>query len=104
MNFTTDRLPAGLAPDRFVRAISSQSDRTLHKPTAYDAGMSAREPEPWQTNEARPFLTLEQPRGTVSVSALGDDRFQINAPEGQHVLEGFPDARERAHTLARELG
>lgn len=62
-----------------------------------------RQPEPWETNEARPFLTLERPSGTVAISALGDDRFRVQAPEREQVVVGFGAAHERAHALASEL-
>jgi hypothetical protein len=65
--------------------------------------VSSSEPDAWRTNEPRPFLTIEGVRATVAVSALGGDRFIIDAPDSQQVLEGFPHARERARSLAREL-
>jgi hypothetical protein len=53
----------------------------------------SREPEAWQTNEARPFSTIEKPRGTVSISALGHDS----------QVEGYQEARALAHRLAEGL-
>jgi hypothetical protein len=39
----------------------------------------------------------------VAVSALGGDRFLIEAPEREQTVVGFPAARERAQALAGEL-
>jgi hypothetical protein len=55
-----------------------------------------REPEPWQTNEARPFLML----GDVSVSVVGDHRYRVESPSADEVVEGFDEARQRARALA----
>jgi hypothetical protein len=55
-----------------------------------------REPEPWQTNAAGPFLTI----GEVSVSTRGGDRFRVETPEGSQEIEGIERARELAHELA----
>jgi hypothetical protein len=55
-----------------------------------------RKPEPWQTNEARPFLMI----GDVSVSVLGEGRFHIESPAGDEEVEGFEEARRRARELA----
>ncbi len=44
-----------------------------------------REPDPWQTNEARPFLMM----GDVSVSVLGANRYRIQTPSGHEDVEGF---------------
>jgi hypothetical protein len=49
-----------------------------------------RKPDPWQTNEARPFLMI----GDVSVSVLGDHRYRIDSPSGVEVVEGFAEARK----------
>jgi hypothetical protein len=57
-----------------------------------------RKPEPWQTNEARPFLMI----GDVSVSVLGDHRYRVESPSGDEVVEGFDAARARARELAGE--
>ena len=42
---------------------------------------SVREPEPWETNAAAPFLTIDSPRGVVAVRDLGEGRFRVSAPE-----------------------
>jgi hypothetical protein len=55
-----------------------------------------RKPDPWQTNEARPFLTI----GDVSVSALGDQRFRIESASGEVEVAGFQEAQRRARELA----
>ena len=54
-----------------------------------------RPPEPWESGEGGPFLTI----GNVSVVARGGDRFVVSSPNGDRQIEGF----ERARTTAREL-
>jgi ketosteroid isomerase-like protein len=49
-----------------------------------------REPEPWQTSAAVPFLTI----GEVSVWVLGGDRFRVESPEGSQEVEGIDRARD----------
>jgi hypothetical protein len=58
--------------------------------------MEDRKPEAWQTNAAGPFLTV----GSVSVWALGGDRFRVESPDGAREVEGIERARELAHQLA----
>ena len=65
--------------------------------------MPEPEPEPWETNAAAPFLTLERARGVVEVWALGADRFSVRAPEREQLVVGFGAARQTAHEPAREL-
>jgi hypothetical protein len=38
--------------------------------------------------------------GDVSVSVLGDNRYRIDTPDGDEVVEGFEQARQRARELA----
>jgi hypothetical protein len=45
--------------------------------------MPDREPEPWESGAAAPFLWIETPRGNLEVWALGEDRFRITAPGAQ---------------------
>jgi hypothetical protein len=59
-----------------------------------------RDPEPWQTNAAGPFLTV----GNASVQSLGGDRFLVVAPDGERIVEGFEPARALAHELAQAAG
>lgn len=61
--------------------------------------MSDRQPEAWETNEPRPFLTIDSSRGRVALSALGGDRFVIETPEDRQVVAGFTSARETARAL-----
>ncbi len=63
----------------------------------------SHEPEPWQTNEARPFVVIEKARGTVSISSLGKERFRVEAPGHDSEVEGYDQARALAHELAAEL-
>jgi len=51
------------------------------------------EPEAWRTNEARPLNVIEKPRGTVSISALGRERFRVEAPGHDSEVEGYEEAR-----------
>jgi len=62
-----------------------------------------RKLDAWETNAAAPFITMERARGTVAISALGGDRFQVDAPGHQEIVVGFSAASERADELAREL-
>ena len=55
-----------------------------------------RKPDPWQTNEARPFLMI----GDVSLWALGKQRYRVESPSGSEEVEGLKRARHRAHELA----
>jgi hypothetical protein len=55
-----------------------------------------REPEPWETNDARPFLRV----GEASVSGLGRDRFVVESPGERQTVEGFDPARQLAHKLS----
>jgi hypothetical protein len=55
-------------------------------------------PEPWQANAAAPFLTI----GGLSVWTLGGDRFRVETPDEAREVEGFQQARELAHELARD--
>ncbi len=63
----------------------------------------SHEPEPWQTNAPRPAMMIEKPRGTVGVSALGKERFRVEAPGHASEVEGYQEARALAHQLAAEL-
>lgn len=63
----------------------------------------SRDPEPWQTNAAAPFLTIEKPQGSVSVWALGRERFRVQAPADTTEVVGFDLARSTAHQLAAAL-
>jgi hypothetical protein len=59
--------------------------------------------EPWQTNAARPFIVIEKPRGTVSISALGNKRFRVEATGHDSEVEGHDQAKALAHQLAAGL-
>jgi hypothetical protein len=63
----------------------------------------SREPEPWQTNAARPFVLIEKPRGTVSISSVGNERFRVEAPGHDSEVTGYAEARALAHELAAAL-
>jgi hypothetical protein len=62
------------------------------------------EREPWQSNEPGPFITMPRERGTVTVWALGEDRFDVVAPNESHEISGFDAARALARVLAEKLG
>jgi hypothetical protein len=43
--------------------------------------MPGREPEPWESGAAAPFLWIETARGNVDVWALGEDRLRVRSVE-----------------------
>jgi hypothetical protein len=61
---------------------------------------SGRTPEPWETNAAAPFLTIDSASGAVGVRSLGQDRFRVSAPDHEKDVAGFAAARSMAHELA----
>ncbi len=63
----------------------------------------SQEPEPWQTDAPRPAMLIEKPRGTVSVSALGKERFRVEAPGQDPEVNGYQEARALARQLAAGL-
>jgi hypothetical protein len=65
--------------------------------------MRDREPEPWETNAAGPFLVIERERGAVEVWAHVSDRFTVRGPDHERLVEGFTRARATAHALADRL-
>jgi hypothetical protein len=46
-----------------------------------------RQPEPWQTTHAGPFLAIEG--SEVVAQALGDQRFRVEHPNGSQEVEGL---------------
>ena len=70
---------------RLARDIESQRTDLERKP-----------PSTWETGSAEPFLRV----GPVSVWALGGQRFRVQSPSADEELEGFEQARRRAHELA----
>ena len=66
--------------------------------------MSEREPEPWESGAASPFLWIETGRGHVEVWALGEDRLRIKAPMHEQIVTGFEEAEKTADALAERLG
>jgi len=65
--------------------------------------MPDREPEPWESGAASPFLWIETPRGNVEVWALGEDRFRITAPGHEQNVVGFKEAERTTDVLAAQL-
>jgi hypothetical protein len=69
--------------------------------------MPDREPEPWQSGAAGPFLWIEV--SAVELWALGGDRFAVRAPGHEQLVTGLDGrvaerdalARVGAHALAR---
>jgi hypothetical protein len=51
--------------------------------------MPDREPEPWESGAAAPFLRIETAQGNVDVWALGEDRFRITATGYEQLVVGF---------------
>jgi hypothetical protein len=67
--------------------------------------MPDREPEPWESGAASPFLWIETPQGTVEMWALGEDRFRITAPNGhEQLVTGYYEAERTADALAGRPG
>ena len=66
--------------------------------------MPDREPEPWESGAAAPFLWIETAQGNVEVWALGEDRFKITAPGHEQVITGFEEVEKAADALAGRLG
>jgi len=61
-----------------------------------------REPAAWETNDAGPFLSVDE----VVVYALGEDHFRLVAPDDEREVEGFEPALSapcRQHPL-RDTG
>jgi hypothetical protein len=65
--------------------------------------MPDREPEPWESGAASPFLWIETSRGNVGVWALGEDRFRITAPGHEQLVTGFDVAERAAGALAEQF-
>jgi hypothetical protein len=61
------------------------------------------EPEPWQTDSSRPAVVIEKPRGTVTISSVGNERFRVEAQGHDSEVEGYQEARAVAHQLAEGL-
>jgi hypothetical protein len=59
-----------------------------------------QESEAWQSGAAGPCVTIESPAGPVELWALGQQRYRVEAPSGERIVEGFQRAREVAHQLA----
>jgi len=59
----------------------------------------SHEPEPGQTNAARPFNIIERPHGRVSISRPGNERFRHDSE-----VEGYDNAKALAHGLAVRFG
>jgi hypothetical protein len=66
--------------------------------------MADREREPWESNKPGPFIAIPREHGTVTVWALGEDRFDVVAPHESHEISGVDAARALAHVLAEQLG
>jgi hypothetical protein len=66
--------------------------------------MADREREPWEPSQPGPFIAIPRERGTVTVWALGEDRFDVVAPDESHEISGLDAARALAHVLAEQLG
>ena len=66
--------------------------------------MSVREPEPWEIKTPGPFVTMVRERGSVTIRALGSERFEVAAEGQAQAVEGYDAARGVAHELAEGLG
>ena len=66
--------------------------------------MPDREPEPWESGAASPFLWIDTAQGNVEMWALGEDRFRITAPRGhEQLVTGYDAAEQTADPLAERL-
>jgi len=63
--------------------------------------MPDREPEPWESGAAGPFLSIED--SPVEVWALGEDRFAVRAPDREQLVVGVEEAERVADVLAERL-
>jgi len=61
--------------------------------------MPERQPEPWQSGAAGPFLWIEG--SPVEVWALGEDRFAARAPGREQLVTGLEEAQQAAHVLGK---
>ena len=66
--------------------------------------MPDREPEPWESGAAAPFLWIETAQGNVEVWALGEDRFAVSALEQEEIVTGLEEAQQAADASAERLG
>lgn len=55
-----------------------------------------RKPGSWEAGTPEPLLRI----GEVNVWALGGHRFRVKSPSGVEDIQGFVEARQRAHELA----
>ena len=65
--------------------------------------MPDREPEPWESGAAAPFLWIETAQGNVEVLALGEDRVRITAAGQEQIVTGYDEAERAADALAEAL-
>ena len=63
--------------------------------------MPNRQPEPWESGAAGPFLWIEG--SPVEVWALGEDRFAVRAPGHEQIVTGYDEAERAADALAERL-
>ena len=66
--------------------------------------MPDREPEPWESGAAAPFLWIETALGNVEVWALREDRFRITAPGFEQLVTGYEKAERTVDAMAERLG
>ena len=64
--------------------------------------MPNRQPEPWESGAAGPFLWIEG--SPVEVWALGEDRFAVSALEQEEIVTGLEEAQQAADASAERLG
>jgi hypothetical protein len=84
--------------------VSSGILRNTAPPGAEDITVTDREREPWQNNKPGPIISMRRERGSVTVWALGEDRFDVVAPDESHEIIGLDAARALAFVLAEQLG
>jgi hypothetical protein len=57
----------------------------------------------WKASATAPFMTMRRARGTVAMTALEGETFQIDAPGVREIIECYDAAERRADEMAREL-
>jgi hypothetical protein len=60
----------------------------------------SRESEAWETNVGGPFVTIAGPNGDVGIWSVGEDRFRVQSPSGEQMVDGHAEALQVAHDLA----
>jgi hypothetical protein len=63
-----------------------------------------RDPELWKSSAPGPWAALERERGTVTIWAVGGDRYVVHSPDGAHSVRCHDAAVWLTQKLAEQLG